>query len=155
MNQKFNKNNHSTFTITSNNNNNNSTNLITNSTSTTNNHSTTTNNHSTTTNNHSTTTNNRFYITQKEYNQFIINGNNLKNYKFYPSLSPNQVISKLGNNKFTVYYGEKINKLNILYVNSNGFKNKKEVILNFLIYIYDIIFISETWFVEYCNESKD
>ena len=65
MNQKFNKNNHSTFTITTNNNPN-LINLITNSTSTTNNHSTTNNN--STTNNHSTNNNNSFYITQKEYN---------------------------------------------------------------------------------------
>ncbi|KAG4108881.1 hypothetical protein H8356DRAFT_865229, partial [Neocallimastix lanati (nom. inval.)] len=47
-------------------------------------------------------------------------------------------------------------RLNILYVNARGFsKYKQKYIFNCLLYIYDIIFISETWFINYIELFKN
>ncbi|KAG4089760.1 hypothetical protein H8356DRAFT_955872 [Neocallimastix lanati (nom. inval.)] len=47
-------------------------------------------------------------------------------------------------------------RLNILYVNARGFsKYKQKYIFNSLLYIYDIIFIIETWIINYIELLKN
>ena len=47
-------------------------------------------------------------------------------------------------------------RLNILYVITRGFsKYKQKYIFNCLLYIYDIIFIRETWFINYIELFKN
>ncbi|ORY09940.1 hypothetical protein LY90DRAFT_518795 [Neocallimastix californiae] len=47
-------------------------------------------------------------------------------------------------------------RLNILYINDRGFsKYKQKYIFNCLLYIYDIILISETWFINYIELFKN
>ncbi|ORX45642.1 hypothetical protein BCR36DRAFT_372696 [Piromyces finnis] len=92
------------------------------------------------------TLDNFFKLSYKKLKLIHIIDKRLELYEFKSSLLNNL---NYDSNKNIFYYNE-IHNLNILYINANGLGDVKQIItLNNLIYKYDIIFISESWFIDH------
>jgi len=78
----------------------------------------------------------------------------LQIYEFETSLSNNLNYEFIGNQTSGIhnFYYNNINNLNILYINANGFGDiKQSITLYNLVYKYDIVFISESWYINHEN----
>jgi len=98
--------------------------------------------------------NNKFYLTGKEIDSLYLNKCRLEINEFFPAIKSNinykMFINEFNRNTIKFFYDKKIENINILYVNARGLNEiKQSIVLENLVYYYDIIFISETWFINF------